>query len=237
MVFVIGDIHGEYNKLVDLITNILKKHLNPTLVFLGDYINKGTKSLEVLEYLSNLSSQIKCHFLWGNHEYSWFNLLNDTSHYKKYLSKYGGIATCNSFNTQNVFEVYKILTSKYLNFFKSLQKYYIYKDYIISHSGISEINLDKDLEDIPLKDFLFNRYDFLNSSYCYKNFKFIFGHTGFYYPYVDEYKIGIDTGACYLPSQSLTSFCIDDNYFLNSHGDVTSLNYYKNLSKPSIIKL
>jgi serine/threonine protein phosphatase 1 len=237
MVFVIGDIHGEYDKLVDLITNILKKSPNPTLIFLGDYINKGTKSVEVLEYLTNLSSQIKCIFLWGNHEYTWFNLLNNVSHYEKYLNKYGGVVTCNSFNSRDIFEVYKILTSKYLSFFKSLQKYYIYGDYIISHSGISETDLKTDLENIPLKNFLFNRYDFLNSSYYYKHFKFIFGHTGFYYPYVDEYKIGIDTGACYLPHQPLTSFCINDNYFLNSFGDITPLNYYKNLPKSLIIKL
>jgi hypothetical protein len=39
----------------------------------------------------------------------------------------------------------------------------------------------------------------------------IFGHTGFYYPYSNEYKIGVDTAACFLETQPLTAFCIENN--------------------------
>ena len=89
-----------------------------------------------------------------------------------------------------------------------------------------------DQKDIPLKELLFNRHEFIDSNELYKDkFKVIFGHTAFYQPYVDNFKIGIDTGACYYPKQPLTSFCIDQEFFINSKGEINNLE--KN--KPDII--
>lgn len=235
MVFAIGDIHGEIIKLTKLINNILKIDLSPKFIFIGDYINKGNNSKKVLDYLITLSKKYECIFLWGNHEYMWFNFLNDEMVHD-YLKKYGGNTTQQSFNTNNFPQTYKILMENYYDFFDSLQKYCIYENYLITHSGISKENLLIDLNDIPLKEFLFNRYDFLSSKYSYKNYTFIFGHTGFYYPYVDKHKIGIDTGACYLKNQPLTSFCIEKKFFINSSNESFSLKYYQSINKPSIIK-
>lgn len=57
----IGDIHGEVFQL-----NRLLEQMNPTkndtLVFLGDYIDRGENSKEVIELLLNLSQNSKCIF-------------------------------------------------------------------------------------------------------------------------------------------------------------------------------
>ena len=70
-VWAIGDIHGYADLLQNLTTEIFK-HFGPedTLVFLGDYIDRGPDSAGVISqvklFKENLGSQ--CIALWGNHE-------------------------------------------------------------------------------------------------------------------------------------------------------------------------
>ncbi len=49
----IGDIHGRLTKLEDLVEQIGLK-TDDTLVFLGDYIDRGAHSYEVVEYVIQL---------------------------------------------------------------------------------------------------------------------------------------------------------------------------------------
>ena len=49
-IYAFGDIHGEFNKLHALIKRLYIKD-NDILVFLGDYIDRGKMSFEVIEYL------------------------------------------------------------------------------------------------------------------------------------------------------------------------------------------
>lgn len=63
----IGDIHGEVGKLNSLIDKLdLQKQ--DRVIFLGDYIDRGKHSKEVIERILNLSKEIECVFLKGNHE-------------------------------------------------------------------------------------------------------------------------------------------------------------------------
>ena len=63
----IGDIHGEYYKLENLIKKLDLKS-NDTCVFTGDYIDLGEYSRDVVSRLIELSKEINCIFLKGNHE-------------------------------------------------------------------------------------------------------------------------------------------------------------------------
>lgn len=58
----IGDIHGEIEKLNSLLDKIKPKK-DDTLVFLGDYIDRGKNSKEVIEKLLELSKKTHCIFL------------------------------------------------------------------------------------------------------------------------------------------------------------------------------
>jgi len=50
-VFAIGDIHGCFNPLKELIENKIQLQKNDKLIFLGDYIDRGTNSKEVVDYI------------------------------------------------------------------------------------------------------------------------------------------------------------------------------------------
>ena len=54
-IFAIGDIHGCFDKLIALMGIIDVDLASDTLVFIGDYIDRGAQSKEVVEYLVNLS--------------------------------------------------------------------------------------------------------------------------------------------------------------------------------------
>lgn len=77
MYYAIGDIHGRFDLLKGLYDMILDEiNRNPdivfgdTIVFLGDYIDRGPQTKEVLDFLMGLKNtdELKHLFLLGNHE-------------------------------------------------------------------------------------------------------------------------------------------------------------------------
>ena len=69
MIVAVGDIHGQADPLDRLLQRILSD-LDPsdTLVFLGDYIDRGPGSRQVVERLLELDTPAQTIFLMGNHE-------------------------------------------------------------------------------------------------------------------------------------------------------------------------
>ena len=68
-VFAIGDIHGCLDKLVPLMNMIKINPAQDFLVFIGDYIDRGDHSREVVDYLVDLKLRLpELIFLLGNHE-------------------------------------------------------------------------------------------------------------------------------------------------------------------------
>lgn len=236
MTFVIGDIHGELNKLEKLI-NSLQNFKDLELIFIGDYIDKGDCSKETLEFLRQLSKSNKCTFLLGNHEYAWLELVQNGT-FVNFLQKHGGIATAKSFGMQ-VIEQKKAkdtLYEPYSDFFDNLHVYVEQDDYIISHSGLKLDSYDMDLRYIQKESFLFARHDFLANEDRYRGKQFIIGHTGFYYPFVDNAKICIDTGAVYYKKAPLTAFCIDEGFFVDSSAKLYKQSDLPKNCCPNIIK-
>ena len=56
-ILAVGDIHGMYDKLIALIEQVQFSPVEDLLIFLGDYIDRGPKSLECLDYVMNLQQQ------------------------------------------------------------------------------------------------------------------------------------------------------------------------------------
>lgn len=225
MKFVIGDIHGELTKLKYLIGHILNTDANPALIFIGDYLDKGESPRLTLDFLHNLSGRYNCTFLIGNHEYIWLNLEYDFEKYQQYLLKYGGANTMTSFGSSSLIETRTMMLSEYGDFFSNMKSYWKNSEFIVVHSGIAPINYDKYLDDLQEIDFLFNRYEFIKKQSLFQGkYKVIFGHTGFYYPYIDPYKIGIDTAACFIEDQPLTSLCLDEMQFYNSKQEIYKID-------------
>jgi serine/threonine protein phosphatase 1 len=226
MDYVVGDIHGEYVKLQKLLNYILRSDANPSLIFVGDYLDKGQSSKHTLDFLVNLSGKYHCTFLTGNHEYIWLNLFDDFKKNEEYLLKYGAGNTIRSFECATLMEARTKMLTEYDYFFESLKSYWINSEFIVVHSGISVEDFDKDPDDIETVNFLFNRYEFIKHEGLFNGkYKVVFGHTGFFKPYVDPYKIGIDTAACFLKCQPLTAICLDNMYFYNSNHETYTVDY------------
>ncbi len=74
--FAIGDIHGETQHLFKLLSHLPSLDSGDTIVFLGDYLDRGPRSREVVEYVMGLSkstpAKVVC--LRGNHEDAWLRV-------------------------------------------------------------------------------------------------------------------------------------------------------------------
>ena len=74
--FAIGDIHGDLDALFKLHSSLPTLEKTDTVVFVGDYIDRGPKSAEVVDYVRNLPRQTpaKVVALRGNHEDAWLRV-------------------------------------------------------------------------------------------------------------------------------------------------------------------
>jgi len=59
--YIIGDIHGEFQKLLALIEKLPK---DSKLIFVGDLIDRGLQSREIIAYIREHNHQV----VRGNHE-------------------------------------------------------------------------------------------------------------------------------------------------------------------------
>ena len=66
-ILVIGDIHGEFTKLISLYDKI-KVADNDLVIFLGDYVDRGNENVKVLKWVLNESKKDNVIMLCGNHE-------------------------------------------------------------------------------------------------------------------------------------------------------------------------
>ena len=76
---VIGDIHGELAHLERLLVKLPTLDAGDTVVFLGDYLDRGLSSLQVVQRVLEFQQQHtgRCVMLRGNHEDAWLKTLDD----------------------------------------------------------------------------------------------------------------------------------------------------------------
>ncbi len=191
-IFAIGDIHGCYRKLCVLMGKIPIDKDQDILVFLGDYIDRGDNSYDVIEYLISLNSIFrKLVLLKGNHEEMFENYLSDKDKYSFLLN--GGYQTLESYFQHAHSKDDSLVPNAHSNFIKSLDLFYETEYYIFVHAGLRD--------GVPISmqepsDLLWLRYSFLRSDFDFGK-QVVFGHTPFAEPLVQRNKIGIDTGAVY----------------------------------------
>lgn len=168
-VFVIGDIHGCFKTLEHLLFKIIQVSKDDTLFFLGDYIDRGPSSKEVIDLLIDLKKKgYKLNCVLGNHEKLLLDSIDNDEKFNIWLYN-GASATLRSFLVSRASE----LSDEYLSFFKNLQYYYIFDGFIIVHGGLN-FEIENPLEDTA--SMIWMRNDFvIPSAIGYK--KIIVGHT------------------------------------------------------------
>ncbi|HBI47736.1 MAG TPA: serine/threonine protein phosphatase [Smithella sp.] len=194
-IFAIGDIHGCLEKLKELMSRIDIDSQNDTLIFIGDYIDRGRFGREVVDYVIRLKGEYKntiC--LLGNHEYMFARYLECVDE-DIYLGN-GGINTLQSYGiflSDDAEERKRKIPEKHRQFFESLLPYYETEDYIFVHAGF---RTGLPLKEQTIDDLLWIRYKFIESEHDFDKIV-VFGHTPLTNPLIDKNKIGIDTGAVY----------------------------------------
>lgn len=207
-------------------------------IFIGDYIDKGRNSKEVVEYLIELAGRRKCVFLVGNHEYAWNSYLMGSKNYINFLLQYGGIQCLESYLGKEIdsedaralliegASATSIFPKEHIFFLRQTQPYYELEEYACVHAGINPLYEKKDLCEHNVEDMVFIRQEFINSRFLFMGKRIIFGHTAFERPYVDSYKIGIDTGAVYSHEAFLTAINLDEMCFITHKGGCFSAKEY-----------
>lgn len=189
-IFAIGDIHGCAAELRRLIA-ILPLTSDSTLVFLGDYVDRGPASREVIETILALKEEYEVVTLTGNHEAMLTDFLADPCSSRAGTFFYnGGGATLASYSTGD--GDYDIPTD-HIEFFESLRLVYQTDDYFFVHAGVPNVPLE-DLDPEPNRSYLlWTRKPFLESSYNWSKL-IIHGHTPHPQIEVRPNRINLDTG-------------------------------------------
>lgn len=183
---VVGDIHGCYHTLMRLLDNIGIDEKSDKIVFLGDYIDRGLYSKEVVEHLRAMQSRMgteNCVCLMGNHEHM---ALSSCSGEDVWMSN-GGCATLWSYR----YDIEQLADD--VQWFNGLPVVAKDKHHIYSHAGLSYPLL----EDCNASDLLWDRSWLRAKELLPREQPVVFGHTPFRdITYLPNGDIGIDCG-CY----------------------------------------
>lgn len=181
--YVVGDIHGCLTPLDRLLAKISPR-LEDEVVFVGDYIDRGPQSREVVDRL--LSLPYRCVFLMGNHERMLLNYLAGEDE-DLYLEN-GGRATLDSYGGSA-----SGIPASHLAFFQRLPPMYETPDYLFVHAGIRPLT---PLAEQNGHDLVWIRHEFFKFIGKYPK-PVVFGHTPLRQVMMAEDRIGIDTGCVY----------------------------------------
>lgn len=212
---VIGDVHGHYDTLINLLDEIAPTG-DDKIYFLGDLIDRGPKSAQVVEFV--MHSGYQC--LLGNHEQMLLDILGEGEIYGPALQAWlysGGHSTVNSYGEDGV-------RQDHIEWMRTLPTYLDLGDVWLVHAGVHP---RMTLEEQSSEQFCWIRDEFHTINQPYFPDKLIItGHTiTFTMPGVLPGKLAqgrgwldIDTGAYHPKSGWLTALDINNSlvYQVNS---------------------
>lgn len=206
-IYAIGDVHGRADLLAPLLLQIevdiaLHPVSRPVVVFLGDYIDRGPASKQVLDLLLACSEARETVFLKGNHEDFLLKFLKDAAVLDDW--RYcGGLETLVAYGlkppinptplaqAQLARDLDRSLPQAHRTFLEALKLFFVCGDYLFVHAGVRPL--------VPLErqsetDLLWIRDDFLLWDKAFEKFV-VHGHTPVHEPEIHSNRINIDTGA------------------------------------------
>jgi serine/threonine protein phosphatase 1 len=196
--FAIGDVHGCATELARLL-EALPAHGGDTVVFVGDYIDRGADSRAVIELLLDWRTRTaaKTVFLKGNHEDMALGYLGRGGQWGEAWLRNGGVAALRSYGIDPNAprsDLVARLPPLHVEFLSALEMRFVWGDYRVVHAGIRPgISWDAQRSE----DLLWIREEFLDHPHGL-GATVIFGHTPHRRVVVERpYKLGIDTGCVY----------------------------------------
>lgn len=175
---VIGDIHGCFYTLMNLLEEANYNKHKDRIIFLGDYIDRGNYNKMVMDYLISLQEEVGTDMaicIKGNHEKMFLHYV--WKFRKKPYNK-------------NTASQLKDDIEKYSDWIMSLPTHFVEGDYIFVHGGVPHGVIEDNTED----DFVWT----YRSQYTNLTDKVIIcGHLPAKEIYNYDDIIGIDTGCCF----------------------------------------
>lgn len=141
---IVGDIHGSVELLKTLIEEVGPS--NRPIIFLGDYVNRGDHSREVIELLLRLQAKgLDMTFLCGNHDFAFLQYL-DFQRFDQF-ALLGGLKTLASYIPEEVREdphrvLLRAMPEAHVGFLRRLEAYYEDEQLICCHTGVCVDNPD-----------------------------------------------------------------------------------------------
>lgn len=222
-VYTVGDIHGRADLLEPLLTRIaadaeVRRDGRETRhVFLGDYIDRGDDSRQVLDRLLALRAEAgeAAVCLKGNHEAALLEFVDDPVGGARWLG-FGGDRTLLSYGVpvprdlsdagalQAAGAALHAALGDHLAFLRSLPCLWRSGDYVFVHAALApRVALEAQQE----SDMLWGNRRFLRQGCGLPGLRVVHGHYDDPEPVVRPERICIDTGAYY--SERLTALCLD----------------------------
>lgn len=213
LIYAIGDVHGRADllrQLLDIIRQDYRQHFTPhpaTLVFLGDYVDRGGASNQVIETLLELQGEpsMELMALRGNHDQFLLDFLTQPLLGKAWIN-FGGSATLAAYGVPvpktisddeawiaTSQQLAEAIPQEHIAFLEATHYCATFGDYVFVHAGVRP---GIELQEQRPADLLSIRETFLATHDALPGRVVVFGHTPFEMPLVEGDKVGIDTGAC-----------------------------------------
>ena len=201
--YAIGDLHGEVTLLRQLM-GMLPLTAADTVVFLGDYLDRGEDSLATIRYLIELRQSLPhAVFLRGNHEDAWLSYW-DGLHFTEPSDLDGALEMWDAADGHIPYEIGHFLEETLLDY---------EDDYgIYVHAGLRPGQPAWRASGMVK---MWGAPNFVESDYDWGK-PVIFGHMTFPEPLMQPNKIGIDTGA--YETGILTAVRLPDRAIFQTHG-------------------
>lgn len=223
LTFAIGDIHGCFDELRSLIGLCGRSagKIESEFILLGDYVDRGPASHDVIEYLMHEQSrgQLRLRCLRGNHDDMLLRAADRMRSDAELMQWWanGGEATLDAYRVEDPTN----LPANHLNWIKSLPFCLHERGRFFAHAGVRPgVSLEAQSE----HDMLWIREPFLSSD-AWHGALVVHGHTptATGAPDARANRINLDTGACF--GRPLTAAAFSDDevrplFFVNSMGSV-----------------
>lgn len=189
-VLAIGDVHGCADELRELL-EIAAPSPNTTVVFLGDYIDRGSQSRQVVETILELKKTHRVVSLRGNHEAMLLEFLDgrDAQRVARFIMN-GGSSTLASYASgPGRYEI----PAEHMEFFHSTAIAFETATHFFVHAGVPEIPL-AELDPVEREEELLwtrRRGDFPWEKVI------VHGHTVVEEIEITSHQINLDTGCVY----------------------------------------
>lgn len=227
--YAIGDVHGRADLLARMLEKLEQEFravdaAAPLLVFLGDYVDRGPDSREVIDLLvSGRPEGFERRFVKGNHEAAMLAFLDDPVAGKAWLD-HGGLETLASYGVRPLptqgsgsVEIKRAgqalserLPAAHRRFLENLERYIVLSDYCFVHAGVDPA---RKLEAQSDADLFWIRRRFLEDR-SKLAFKVVHGHTPSESIHNDGRRLGLDTGAYFSGVLSAARFENDKVTFI-----------------------